>query len=52
MIDALHFIRPLWLLAIPAVALTWWLVRRRDASQARVGSTAPAATRCTLRGAA
>ena len=38
MIDALHFIRPLWLLAIPAVALTWWLVRRRDASQARVGN--------------
>ena len=37
MIDALHFIRPLWLIALPAIALTWWLVRRHDASQARVG---------------
>ena len=37
MIDTLHFIRPLWLIAIPVVALAWWLVRRRDASQARVG---------------
>jgi Ca-activated chloride channel family protein len=37
MIDALHFIRPLWLIALPAIALTWWLVRRRDASQAKVG---------------
>ncbi len=26
-----HFLRPLWLLLIPAVALTWWLVRRRGA---------------------
>ena len=37
MIDALHFIRPLWLIAMPLVTLAWWLVRRRDASQARVG---------------
>lgn len=35
--DALHFLRPLWLLAIPAAVLTWWLVRRRTASQANVG---------------
>ena len=37
MIDLLHFIRPLWLAALPVVLLVWWLVRRRDASQARVG---------------
>jgi Ca-activated chloride channel family protein len=38
MIDALHFIRPLWLIALPIIGLTWWLVRRRDASQAKVGN--------------
>lgn len=37
MIELIHFIRPLWLTALPAIALAWWLVRRRDASQARVG---------------
>ena len=37
MIDALHFIRPLWLIALPLIALAWWLVRRRDASQAGAG---------------
>ena len=37
MIELLHFIRPLWLIALPAIALVWWLVRRRDASQAMVG---------------
>ncbi len=37
MIDILHFIRPAWLIALPVVALTWWLVRHRDASQAGVG---------------
>jgi Ca-activated chloride channel family protein len=37
MIDALHFIRPLWLIALPVILLAWWLVRRRDASQAKVG---------------
>ena len=31
MIDALHFIRPLWLMAIPVMALTWWLVRDKAA---------------------
>jgi Ca-activated chloride channel family protein len=34
----LHFIRPLWLIALPAILLLWWLVRRRDASQAEVGN--------------
>jgi Ca-activated chloride channel family protein len=30
MIETLHFLRPLWLVAIPAIALVWWLVRRRE----------------------
>ena len=38
MIEWLHFLRPLWLLAVPAILLIWWLVRRRDASRADVGS--------------
>ena len=37
MIELLHFMRPLWLLALPVVLLAWWLVRRRQASQASVG---------------
>ena len=37
MIDLLHFIRPLWLFALPVIALIWWLVRRREAKQASVG---------------
>ena len=37
MIEALHFIRPLWLIAVPGIVLVWWYVRRRDAHQARVG---------------
>ena len=41
MIEMLHFIRPLWLLALPVVLVMWWLVRRRDAVQAQV--TAPVA---------
>jgi Ca-activated chloride channel family protein len=36
-IELLHFIRPLWLVALPAILLVWWLVRRRDASQAKAG---------------
>ncbi len=31
MMDAFHFLRPLWLLATPAVLLLWWAIRRRDA---------------------
>jgi Ca-activated chloride channel family protein len=30
MIELFHFLRPLWLLALPAVGLTWWLARRRE----------------------
>ena len=36
MMESLHFLRPLWLLALPATAMFWWLVRRRDASQGPV----------------
>lgn len=32
----LHFLRPMWLLALPAIAIIWWLVRRREASQGQV----------------
>jgi Ca-activated chloride channel family protein len=38
MIEVLHFLRPLWLLALPAIALIWWLVRRRDSNRADVGT--------------
>ena len=37
MTEMLHFLRPLWLIALPAIVLIWWLVRRREASQAGVG---------------
>ena len=32
-----HFLRPWWLLAIPAIALVWWLVRRRETKKVNVG---------------
>lgn len=38
MIEVLHFLRPFWLLALPAIALTWWLVRRRESDRANVGT--------------
>lgn len=38
MIESLHFLRPLWLLAAPAILLAWWLVRRREASRADIGA--------------
>ena len=31
-----HFLRPLWLLAVPLVCLLWWLVRRREARNSTV----------------
>jgi Ca-activated chloride channel family protein len=37
MIDLFHFLRPAWLLAIPATVLVWWLVRRREAQHGRQG---------------
>lgn len=36
MIELLHFLRPLWLLAIPLIALAWWLIRRRESALAAV----------------
>lgn len=40
--EAFHFLRPLWLLAMPATAALWWLVRRREARRADVaGFVAP-----------
>jgi Ca-activated chloride channel family protein len=35
--DLFHFIRPLWLVAIPLLAIIWWLVRRREATTTLVG---------------
>ena len=32
-----HFLRPWWLLSVPAIALVWWLVRRRESRRANVG---------------
>ncbi len=37
--QSFHFIRPLWLLALPLLLLAWWLVRRRDRLQASVTTT-------------
>ncbi|GMR17427.1 MAG: hypothetical protein BMS9Abin32_526 [Gammaproteobacteria bacterium] len=31
-IELFRFLRPLWLLALPLLALAWWLVRRREAA--------------------
>jgi len=27
-LGAFHFLRPVWLLALPPLLLVWWLVRR------------------------
>jgi Ca-activated chloride channel family protein len=35
--DLFHFIRPMWLVAIPLLAIIWWLVRRREAATTLVG---------------
>ena len=37
MIDAFHFLRPLWLLALPFIALIWWLARRENDQHPRGG---------------
>lgn len=36
-LELFHFLRPLWLLALPAIAVIWWAVRHRAAQQAPVG---------------
>jgi len=33
--ELFHFLRPLWLLALPLLGLSWWLVRRRGSAAAR-----------------
>ena len=38
MIEDLHFLRPLWLLGLPVIALAWWLIRRRDAKASPVAT--------------
>lgn len=35
-LELFHFLRPLWLAALPLVALTWWAVRRRGAKRTNV----------------
>ena len=37
-LQAFHFLRPLWLLALPMIGLTWWLVRGREARGAAAGA--------------
>lgn len=37
-LEDFHFLRPLWLLAIPAFSLLWWLIRRRNGRQTEVGN--------------
>ena len=32
-LEAFHFLRPAWLLALPCIVLLWWLVRRRALSE-------------------
>jgi Ca-activated chloride channel family protein len=34
-IEAFHFLRPLWLLSLPLILLVWWLVRHRDGRSTR-----------------
>lgn len=34
MIELFHFLRPLWLLALPLIFFLWWRVRRNELSQA------------------
>ena len=36
-IELFHFLRPLWLGAIPVIGLVWWLTRRREAGNTSVG---------------
>ena len=37
MIDAFHFLRPLWLLTVPLILLIWWLSRREGDHHPRGG---------------
>lgn len=37
-LEVFHFLRPLWLLALPVIALTWFVVRRRESPHRAPGS--------------
>jgi Ca-activated chloride channel family protein len=37
-LEAFHFLRPLWLLAVPAILLTWYVVRSREAASRSPGT--------------
>jgi len=47
-IESLHFLRPLWLLAVPAIVLLWWLARKRESDRANVGDAIAAHLRAAL----
>jgi len=47
-IEMLQFLRPMWLFALPAIAMVWWLVHRREASQAQVSDIVAAHLRDAL----
>ncbi len=38
MLELFHFMRPLWLLALPLILAVWWLARRREAEGAQTTS--------------
>ncbi len=38
MLELFHFMRPLWLLALPLILAFWWLARRREAEGAQTTS--------------
>ena len=37
-LDLFHFLRPLWLLALPIIVLTWWLVKKHESQKSQVAS--------------
>lgn len=37
-LETFHFLRPLWLAALPVIALTWYVVRRRESPRQAPGS--------------
>lgn len=43
-----HLLRPMWLLAMPALLVIWWLVRRRDADSLPSASLVAPHLRCAL----
>lgn len=47
-VELFHFLRPLWLIALPAVILAWWLVRRRESRRPPFGELIAAHLRDAL----